>query len=208
LDCAKNIIKYIDFKDKYDKKINLHVIEQLVSNSYDKLLFELIRVYPSNPLYFSKLTQINLSNSVYSYCVKTNKVSQIFQIINGFKVDEIKKYLFNNNKSEAFFYNLTCIQDDFYWACYHSNIRLINFYLDNKLGKYDYTDELGFTPLMYLAINKLEDLAIRLLNTGLGSSTKLNNFNKSALHFSIENNLPTLANILYNELSNIVKNKK
>jgi len=96
LDCAKNIIKYIDFKDKYDKKINLHVIEQLVSNSYDKLLFELIRVYPSNPLYFSKLTQINLANSVYSYCVKNNKVSQIFQIINGFKVDEIKKYLFNN----------------------------------------------------------------------------------------------------------------
>ena len=60
--------------------------------AHKKLLFELIRVYPSNPLYFSKLTQINSPNSVYSYCVKNNKQTQSLQIINSFKIDEIKKY--------------------------------------------------------------------------------------------------------------------
>lgn len=201
---AQQIIKYVDLKTKFDKKTNQYVIELLISNNYDKILFELIKNYSSNPLYFIKLTNINLNYSVYSYCIKNNFTTQSLQIVRAFKTNELKKYLVNN-KSEENFINLTCTQDDFYWACFHANSRLIYVYLDNNLGKYDYVDQEGNTPLMYLAINNLEDEAIKLFKTGMSLSTKLNNSNKSALHFAIENKLEILSNLLYNELKNLIK---
>ncbi len=204
---AERILKYIDFKIKFDKNTNLHVIELLINNKYDKILFELIQVYPSNPLYFNKLTGINLDYSVYSYCVKNNFVTPSLKIIRAFKPEELRKYLYNNIKSNEFFYNIEYGLDDFYWACYYSNSRLIYIYLANNLGKYDYTDETGKTPLMYLTINKLEDEAIKLFKTGLSSSISLDKTNKTALHYAIENGLDKLANILYNELENLLKNK-
>ncbi len=146
--------------------------------------------------------------SVYSYCVQNNFIEEIELITKSVNIVNMKHLLYCHYVTSNNLINSNVTQSDFYWACYHSNIKLIEFYLDNKIGKYNYEDSQGYTPLMYLSINKLENLAIKLFKTNLSSSTKLNTLNKSALHYSIANGLETLANILYNELEYIVKNKK
>ncbi len=200
---GKKILKYIDFTNENESI--LQTFDNILTNNHDEILFEIIKINPGNFKYFQKTN--NFDQSIYSYCVANNFEEQINLIINSISIINVKKLLFRHNAEEKNFSYWGATIDDFYWACYHSNIKLIEFYLDNQIGKYNYEDSEGFTPLMYLSINKLENLAIKLFETNLSSSTKLNKLNKSALHYSIDNELEILANILYNELVYLVKNK-